>query len=935
MTHDPPATMAMATEAAPVARLTHVSLRYGKTVALNDISLDLPAGKLVGLIGPDGVGKSSLFSLISGARAIQDGRIDVLGGDMAESRHRLTVCPRIAYMPQGLGKNLYPTLSVFENIDFFGRLFGHHDSERASRIDDLLNSTGLTPFRDRPAGKLSGGMKQKLGLCCALIHDPDLLILDEPTTGVDPLSRRQFWDLVERIRRGRPGMSVLISTAYMEEAARFDWLVAMDAGRVLATGTPQELLTRSGTTSLENAFIALLPEDARRSHRAIVIPPRTGGDGDGDVAIEAKDLTMRFGDFVAVDHVSFRIVRGEIFGFLGSNGCGKTTTMKMLTGLLPVSEGEAWLFGQAVNPKDLAIRRRVGYMSQSFSLYFELTVRQNLALHAKLFHVPSEEISGRVEAMAARFDLADVIDTLPGALPLGQRQRLSLAVAMIHRPEMLILDEPTSGVDPIARDAFWQIMIDLARHDHVTIFISTHFMNEAERCDRISLMHAGRVLVSGSPAALTTQRGAHSLEDAFIGYLEEAVAQDKTKETPWPADRVTAQPPALSAPATAAPMAQDTRRAFDLRRLLSYTRIETLGLRRDPIRATLALLGSILLMFVMGYGISMDVEDLTFAVLDRDQTTTSRDYVLNLAGSRYFIEHAPISDYAELDRRMRSGELSLALEIPPGFARDLGRGDRVEIGAWIDGAMPQRAETVQGYVHGMHAHWLADMASRKLGLRPSAGLVNIETRFRYNPDVKSVVSMVPAMIPILLMLIPAMLTALSVVRDKEMGSIVNLYVTPVTRLEFLLGKQLPYILLAMLNFLVLAAIAVTAFGVPMTGSFLVLATGALLYVISATAMGLLISTFMRSQIAAIFGTTVLTILPATQFSGMLDPVSSLEGIGALIGHLYPTTHFLTISRGTFSKALGFADLQPALLSLALAVPVLMGLCVALLKKQEI
>jgi ribosome-dependent ATPase len=574
-------------------------------------------------------------------------------------------------------------------------------------------------------------------------------------------------------------------------------------------------------------------------------------------------------------------------------------------------------------------------MSQSFSLYTELTVRQNLALHARLFHVPAGEISGRVESMAERFDLADVIDARPDALPLGHRQRLSLAVAMIHRPEMLILDEPTSGVDPIARDAFWQIMIDLARRDKVTIFISTHFMNEAERCDRISLMHAGRVLVTGSPAALIEQRGADTLDDAFVGFLEEVVAQDRMKEPLLPGGMTESQARAHSAaPPTHAPTDQDKRRGFDLRRLFSYTRIEALGLRRDPIRATLALLGSILLMFVMGYGISMDVENLSFAVLDRDQSTASRDYTLNLAGSRYFTERAPISGYAELDRRMRSGELSLALEIPPGFARDLGRGERVQIGAWIDGAMPQRAETVQGYVRGMHAHWLADIARRQLGGPLSAGLVNIETRFRYNPDVKSLVSMVPAMIPLLLMLIPSMLTALSVVRDKEMGSIVNLYVTPVTRLEFLVGKQLPYVLLAMLNFLVMAALAVTVFGVPMTGSFFALATAALFYVISSTAMGLLISTFMRSQIAAIFGTAVLTILPATQFSGMIDPVSSLEGIGALIGHIYPTTHFLTISRGTFSKALDFADLQPALLSLVLAVPVLMGLCVVLLKKQE-
>ncbi|MFA6898998.1 MAG: ribosome-associated ATPase/putative transporter RbbA [Desulfurivibrionaceae bacterium] len=911
---------------APVASLTNVSLRYGKTLALDAITLDLPAGQMVGLIGPDGVGKSSLFALIAGARVIQTGQIKVLAGDMGEAHQRKVVCPRIAYMPQGLGKNLYATLSVFENIDFFGRLFAQDSGERHRRIDDLLASTGLAPFRDRPAGKLSGGMKQKLGLCCALIHDPDLLILDEPTTGVDPLSRRQFWELIGRIRAGQPGMSVLVATAYMEEAARFDWLVAMDAGRVLTCGTPRQLLDRTASNTLESAFIALLPEEKRAGHQPVRIPPRVAGDD--EIAIEAKDLTMRFGDFTAVDQVSFRIARGEIFGFIGSNGCGKTTTMKMLTGLLTASAGEAWLFGQPVNPKDLDTRRRVGYMTQSFSLYSELTVEQNLTLHARLFSVPAGQIPERVNEMANYFGLSGVMAALPGSLPLGQRQRLSLAVAMIHRPEMLILDEPTSGVDPIARDDFWQILIDLARRDRVTIFISTHFMNEAERCDRISLMHAGLVLVSDTPAAIMQRRGATTLEEAFIGYLEDVAPEGKKPEMPTAATAASSAPP----PHTTAIFGKKT--GFSLRRLFSYSRREAMELRRDPIRATLALLGSVILMLIMGYGITMDVEDLSFAVLDRDQTATSRDYVLNLAGSRYFSIHAPIGDYAELDRRMRAGEISLALEIPPGFARDLGRGAPVALGAWIDGAMPQRAETIQGYVRGMHAHWLADMAARRLGQSRSAGLIAIETRFRYNPDVKSLVAMVPAVIPLLLMMIPAMLTALSVVREKELGSIVNLYVTPVTRLEFLLGKQLPYIGLAMVNFLFMALLAVTVFGVPMKGSFLALSTAALLYVISATAMGLLFSTFVRSQIAAIFGTAVLTILPAVQFSGMTDPVSSLEGVGRMIGNIYPTTYFLIIARGTFSKGLGFADLQASFMPLILAVPLLTGLCVLLLRKQE-
>lgn len=901
----------------PVAHLDGVSQHYGTTVALNNITLDIPARCMVGLIGPDGVGKSSLLSLISGARVIEQGNVMVLGGDMRDPKHRRDVCPRIAWMPQGLGKNLYHTLSVYENVDFFARLFGHDKAEREARITELLNSTGLAPFRDRPAGKLSGGMKQKLGLCCALIHDPELLILDEPTTGVDPLSRAQFWDLIDSIRQRQTNMSVLVATAYMEEAERFDWLVAMNAGEVLATGSAQELRDKTASETLEQAFIALLPQAQRQAYQPVVIPPYHAEQE--EIAIEAKDLTMRFGNFVAVDHVNFRIPRGEIFGFLGSNGCGKSTTMKMLTGLLPASEGEAWLFGQPVDPKDIDTRRRVGYMSQAFSLYSELTVRQNLELHARLFHIPEAEIPQRVQEMSERFMLAEVEDTLPESLPLGIRQRLSLAVAVIHRPEMLILDEPTSGVDPVARDMFWQLMVDLSRQDKVTIFISTHFMNEAERCDRMSLMHAGKVLASGTPQELVERRGAASLEEAFISWLQEAAGSAPEASVPVETKHEEAKPP---------------RQGFSLRRLFSYSRREALELRRDPVRSTLALMGTVILMLIMGYGISMDVENLRFAVLDRDQTVSSQAWSLNLAGSRYFIEQPPLTSYDDLDRRMRSGEVAVAIEIPPNFGRDIARGTPVAIGVWVDGAMPSRAETVKGYVQAMHQSWLQDVASRQPTPVGQSGLMTIETRYRYNPDVKSLPAIVPAVIPLLLMMIPSMLSALSVVREKELGSIINLYVTPTTRSEFLLGKQLPYIALGMLNFLLLCALSVFVFGVPHKGSFLTLSLAALLYVTIATGMGLLISTFMKSQIAAIFGTSIITLIPATQFSGMIDPVASLEGPGRWIGEIYPTSHFLTIARGTFSKALDLTDLWPLFVPLLIAIPVVMGLSVLLLKKQE-
>ncbi|KAF1697288.1 multidrug ABC transporter ATP-binding protein [Pseudoxanthomonas jiangsuensis] len=907
-----------------VAHARGVTLHYGKTRALDALDLEVPAGCMVGLIGPDGVGKSSLLALLAGARAIQDGIIEVLGGDMRDKRHRDKVCPRIAYMPQGLGKNLYPTLSVEENLQFFARLFGHDATERRRRIDDLTRSTGLHAFLQRPAGKLSGGMKQKLGLCCALIHDPDFLLLDEPTTGVDPLARAQFWDLIDRIRGERPSMSVIVATAYMDEAQRFDWLVAMDAGCILATGTPREVLERTGSASLEEAFIRLLPEEKKRGHEPVVIPPLETADD--DIAIQAEGLTQRFGDFTAVDNVSFRIRRGEIFGFLGSNGCGKSTTMKMLTGLLPATEGRAWLFGHEVDPNDIDTRRRVGYMSQAFSLYGELTVQQNLVLHAQLFHVPEAEVAGRVDDMVERFGLREVLDRLPEAIPLGMRQRLSLAVATVHKPDLLILDEPTSGVDPVARDNFWRLLVELSRRDKVTIFISTHFMNEAERCDRMSMMHAGKVLDSDRPAALVEKRGAANLEDAFIGYLVEASGQAA------PALDDTAKRAAPATGAGASPMHATKHQAFSLQRLLSYSWREALELQRDPVRATLALAGSLLLMFVMGFGISLDVEDLSYAVLDRDQTTVSQNYALNLAGSRYFTEQPPLSDYDDLDRRMRRGDISLAIEIPEGFGRDLMRGREVQVGAWIDGSMPQRAETVQGYVQGIHQHWLLEKIAEQTG--GGAGLATVQSRYRYNPDIASLHAMVPAIIPLLLLMLPAMLTALAVVQEKELGSIINLYVTPITRTEFLLGKQLPYLLLAMANFFCMSLLAVTVFGVPVKGSYAALTLATAIFCSISTGMGLLASTVTRSQIAAMFIALIGTMLPAVQLAGLISPVSSMEGLGKLVGEVYPATHMFDISRGVFSKALTFADLYGSVIPLLIAVPVIFVAAATLLKKQE-
>ncbi|GAB4394289.1 MAG: ribosome-associated ATPase/putative transporter RbbA [Kiloniellaceae bacterium] len=918
---------AAAEAGAPAARLQAVTHRYGKTTALDAVSLELPAGGITGFIGPDGVGKSTLLALIAGAREIQQGRVEALGGDMASRRHREAAQPRIAYLPQGLGKNLYMDLTVAENLHFFGRLFGQGARERRRRIDSLLKSTGLDPFPNRRAGKLSGGMKQKLGLCCALIHDPDLLILDEPTTGVDPLSRRQFWELIARIRAERPKMAVLVATAYMNEAEGFDRLVVVNDGRVLATGTPAEIRQGQGAATLEEAYIALLPEEKRRGHRRLEIPPRTRHDG--APAIVAEGLTRRFGDFTAVDDVSFEIERGEIFGFLGSNGCGKTTTMKMLTGLLPPSEGEAWLFGEQTRSHDIASRKRVGYMSQSFSLYGELSVEHNLLLHARLFHLPAAQIRPRVAELMEHFDLTPFAEALSGDLPLGVRQRLSLAVAVIHEPEVLILDEPTSGVDPVARDRFWELLIDLSRNRGVTIFISTHFMTEAVRCDRISLMHAGKVLASDEPAALVAARGVETLDEAFISYLEDATGE--TAES---------QASGAGLNGAGAPLVEEGEGArrrsgwISPRRLLAYSLRETVEFLRDPIRLGFALGGTALLMLVFGFGITFDVENLNYAALDRDQSPQSRRYLESFAGSRYFRERPPIAGHEDMQRRLQSGELVLALEIPPDFGRDLLSGRQPTVAAWIDGSMPFRGETVRGYLEGLHSDYLTGDLARVLGQVPKAAAVEIVSRYRYNQSFESLNAMVPTVIVMLLMFIPAVLMALGVVREKELGSITNLYVTPVSRLEFLLGKQLPYVAVAMVNFLFMTALAVVLFGVELKGSFLALSLGALLYVLATTGLGLLISSFTRTQIAALFGTAIATMVPTVLFSGMMQPVSSLEGVGALIGQGFPAGYYMTISVGTFTKALGFAELTDNFLSLAAFFPVLTLLSLLLLRKQE-
>ncbi|HEY8065150.1 MAG TPA: ribosome-associated ATPase/putative transporter RbbA [Methylosinus sp.] len=897
---------------------------YGDVRGLENVSLSLPARATIAMIGPDGVGKSTLLGVIAGVKKIQAGAVHVLGADLRERREREAFLPHVAFMPQGLGRNLYPTLSVYENIDFFGRLFGLGAGRRDARIRRLLRATGLDPFPDRPAGKLSGGMKQKLALCCALVHDPRLLILDEPTTGVDPLSRRQFWELVDELRSESDQMTVIVATAYMEEAERFEYLVAMDNGRILIADAKTDVLARTGAATVEKAYVSLLPESRRAQASGVEIPPYR--DPGGAPAIEAEALTRRFGDFVAVDNVSFRIGRGEIFGFLGSNGCGKSTTMKMLTGLLDATSGTAKLLGRTIDAGDMQTRLRVGYMSQSFSLYEELTVRQNLTLHARLYRVGGDRAQSLVDAALIDFALAEHADHSPASLPLGIRQRLQLAAACLHSPEVLILDEPTSGVDPGARDMFWRHLIRLSREKQVTIFLSTHFMNEAERCDRISLMHRGKVLAVGAPDELRREKDAATLEDAFILYLEQA-EESASAAAPRPAP----SPGEATRPEPELSDLFDDRATGWAGRILAFARRETMELARDPARLAFALLGPIVLLLVSAYSISFDVENIRFTNFDSDQTFASREFLRGFAGSRYFVEMAPSRNHAEMEARLRSHEAQLAIEIPPSFGRDLEAGRQPEVGFFIDGAAPFTASNIRAYATGVVLEYVRSLDRA----RAAASLpISVEPRFIYNQEFRSIYAITPGVVMLALILIPTMLTALGVVREKEIGSIVNLYASPATIGEFLVGKQLPYVGVAMVSYLSLTLITIFILRVPLHGSFLALTLGALLFILAVTALGLLISAFVRSQVAAIFGTAIICLIPSVNFSGLLYPISTLTGGAYAVGVGFPSSWFQIVSLGCFTKGLGLSSFAPNYLALGgFAALYLIGARL-LLRKQE-
>jgi ABC-2 type transport system ATP-binding protein len=563
----------------------HKRFNDAPEAALRDVTLAVPRGQLTALVGPDGAGKTTFLRMAAGLLAPTQGTLHVLGIDAAAHPQRIQ--DRISYMPQRFG--LYEDLSVQENLDLYADLHGVAPEERRERFARLLKMTDLHRFTDRLAGKLSGGMKQKLGLACTLVRSPELLLLDEPTVGVDPLSRRELWRIVQELV-DQDGLTVVVSTAYLDEAERCAFVHVLHEGRLLASGTPAELreraagltfvatpadgnsardlqarlldaqdavvdavpqsdrvrvIRRRGADADEAAFGRLLAgaahepaaprlEDgfmlmlrAERSgavaaaHEAGVTPKGNGeGNGGAETIIEVHDLVRRFGDFTAVDSTSFDVKRGEIFGLLGPNGAGKTTTFRMLCGLLPASGGTLKVAGVDLRRGRAKARRNIGYVAQKFALYGNLTVGENLAFFGGAYGLSGKRLRERTARVLDQFQLHDHVDAPSGQLPGGFRQRLAMAAALLHEPDILFLDEPTSGADPLARREFWRRITALS-HAGVTTVVTTHFMEEAEYCDRIAIQDAGRLLALGTPRAVREQAGgAPTMEEAFIGIVE-------------------------------------------------------------------------------------------------------------------------------------------------------------------------------------------------------------------------------------------------------------------------------------------------------------------------------------------------------------------------------------------------------------------------------
>ncbi|WP_353119416.1 ATP-binding cassette domain-containing protein [Nitratidesulfovibrio sp.] len=1036
--------------------------------AVDGVTLDLAPGTINGLLGPDGAGKTTLLRLAAGLLLPDAGSLTVLGHDtVAEAQ---AVQSAIGYMPQRFG--LYEDLSVAENLSLYADLHGVSAAQKAERWPALMRMTGLAPFLDRLAGRLSGGMKQKLGLACTLVRSPRLLLLDEPTVGVDPLSRRELWNIVFSLVREH-GITVLVSTAYLDEAEHCDRVAIMHHGRLVGDGPPgdftrpmagrtwsvtpaararaaQNLLgeapgvtdavLRAGGVRLltetpqaaralvdggllaeqasapgvlgslhprapdfEDGFLALFaalpqesgpkdgvtggqlaPPDATSSAAPIPrsepdralrhpapssapdtpdtpdIPTRTDSP-DAPPVIEVRGLERRFGTFMAVKGASFDVRRGEIFGLLGPNGAGKSTIFRMLCGLLPPTGGTLRVAGVDLRRAPAAARGRVGYVAQKFSLYGQLSVLENLRFFASAYGLHGAARDARIAWALRDFDLADVADAQSGELSLGYRQRLAMACALMHQPDILFLDEATSGVDPLARREFWRRITALAESG-VTVIVTTHFLDEAEYCDRMAILVGGEVLALGTPAEIralapteaTPPHGrrqdgaghdtalppeAATIERAFIALAERhrateagtsgATAPSGTAgPSPGPGTRPRADSTVPGA------MEQDVRPSALrglLLRMRGLLRKEWLQVVRDPSAIAIALIMPVALLFLFGYGISLDARDVPVAIVADDLGPEAMELAARLLLADTFRPRV-VTDMRRAEEDLRAGRVDAIVHLQSDFARRLsdatgagagwtarpddappaGDTGTVPVQLIVNGVDPNNARTVSGYVTSVWQSWL----SGRVATAGQVPAVRLATRMWFNPTSDSRHFLVPGLMVLIMTLTGALLTAMVMAREWERGTMEALLVTPVRMGELLTGKLLPYFVLGMGGMVLTVIMALYLFGVPLRGSLAVLAGASSLFLTAALGMGLLISVLARNQFIAGQAALLSTFLPALFLSGFIFDLESTPGFVQAVSYVIAARYFATLLKTIFLAGEVWEVIVPNALALA-------------------
>lgn len=938
--------------------------------ALSKINAHIKRGHITGIVGPDGAGKTTLMRIMAGLLLPTSGTLSISSG------------ATLGYMPQKFG--LYEDLTVIENLNLYADLRGVLGDERIAAFEQLLQFTDLTRFTTRPAGKLSGGMKQKLGLACVLLGRPDILLLDEPSVGVDPISRRELWKMVNALIT--EGMTVLWSTSYLDEAEQCDDVLLMNAGELIYAGPPKLLtdkiagrsiqireITENHRQVLQRALhaeevmdgviqgknVRLLLKDEKKlpdlsalhageNAELVQVPPRfedafidiLGGGPGGDSVlanlmapiektmqcdhvITAENLTKKFGTFVAVDDISFAVKRGEVFGLLGPNGAGKSTTFKMMCGLLAPTSGSAHLLGIDLQKSAHLARQQLGYMAQKFSLYGDLSVQQNLQFFSGIYGLTGKAQADKIAEMVDVFELASLLQMKAAELSLGFKQRLALACAIMHEPAILFLDEPTSGVDPITRREFWMHINGLVGKG-MTIVVSTHFMEEAEYCDRVALVYRGQVIETGTPdqlkALVTHEKNPDPSMEDTFIDLIEQHDANNNDETITP-------PNTNKIIKQSAHSLSFINKNDGLRRWVALCRKEFYQIVRDPSSILIAFVLPIVMLFIYGFGLNLDSSKIRLGIVMEDTSTEAR-HLEDAFFDSPFIAATHFNSRSDAKKELTAGNIRGFVAIQSDFSARLKNHHRIApIQVIADGSETNTASFVAAYATGVWQTWMQSRSH----IKPE--LISVEPRVWFNAGAISRYFLIPGSIAIIMTVIGALLTSLVVAREWERGTMEALLSTPVKRMELFFSKLVPYYLLGIGSMGLCLLISMTILSVPFRGSIFLLFIQTSLFLGGALGLGLLLSTTTRNQFNAAQAALNIAFLPAVMLSGFVYEISSMPIVVQGFTYIFPARYFVASLQTLFlSGNVGMLLLQDALFLLISAL-VFLGLAAKLTRRR--